>query len=125
MGAVQVATIVSQPIPAFAKGGTTGDGLALWGEVRPEVAVTPSGDVMLATAPTISDFDAGTRIYKSVADYEAAMNVNNGGGFAFDYDKMGEKMKPANIVLDSRGLWGIVSKQQSRSTMINRRYKLN
>ena len=80
---------------------------------------------MLAEKPTISNFDAGTRIYKSVADYEAAMNINSTNGFNFDYDKMGEKMKPANIVLDSRGLWGIVSKQQSRSTMINRRYKLN
>jgi len=124
MGAIQVATIVSQPIPAFEKGGVTGDGLALWGETRPEVAVDPKGNVMLAEEPTISNFDAGTRIYKSVSDYEAAMGQKGGQAFKFDYDKMGEKMRPAEINLDSRGLWGIISKQQSRSTMINRRYRL-
>jgi hypothetical protein len=80
---------------------------------------------MLAEEPTISNFDAGTRIYKSVEDYNAAMSLKGGNSFQFDYDKMGEKMKPAEINLDSRGLWGIVSKQQARSTMINRRYKLN
>ncbi len=124
MGAIQLASILNTKIPAYEKGGTTGAGLALWGEARPEVAVTPKGDVMLAEKPTISNFEAGTRIYKSVSDYELAMNAKNGGGFSFDYDKMGEKMKAPNIVLDSRGLWGIVSQQNARRTMINRRYSV-
>jgi hypothetical protein len=124
-GAIQVATIAAQPIPAFAKGtDSTPKGLALWGEVQPEVAVTPTGETYLAERPTISNFDAGTRIYKSVADYEKAMSSTGAGRFEFDYDKMGEKMKAPNIVLDSRGLWGIVSQQNSRRTMINRRYTL-
>ena len=36
--------------------------------------------------------------------------------------KMGEKMPQTNINLDSRGLWGIISRQNERRTMINRKY---
>jgi len=124
MGAAQVATIASQPIPAYEKGGTTGDGLALWGEKRAEVAVTPSGETFLAEKPTISNFDAGTKIYDSVQAYENAIGKQSIKEFSFDYDKMGEKMKPQNIILDSRGLWGIVSQQNNRRTLLNRRYSI-
>jgi len=119
-GAIQVATIAAQPLPAFEHGGVTGDGLALWGEVRPEVAVTPSGETFLADKPTVSNFQAGTRIYKSVSDYENFMaNKNSQSDFKIEYDKMPQN----NIVLDGTGLWSIVNKQNSRRTMINRRYK--
>jgi len=119
-GAIQIATIAAQPLPAFEHGGVTGDGLALWGEVRPEVAVTPSGDTFLADRPTVSNFQAGTRIYKSVSDYENFMaNKNSQSDFKIEYDKMPQN----NIVLDGTGLWSIVNKQNSRRIMINRRYK--
>jgi len=119
-GAIQVATIAAQPLPAFEHGGVTGDGLALWGEVRPEVAVTPSGETFLADKPTVSNFQAGTRIYKSVSDYENFMaNRNSQSDFKIEYDKMPQN----NINLDATGLWSIVSKQGARRTMINRRYR--
>ena len=118
-GAIQIASIAAQPIPAFEKGGITGDGLALWGEKRPEIAVTPSGQTFIADKPTVSNFDAGTKIYKSVSDYEAAMAKNSQSNFTIEYDKMPQN----NIVLDGSGLWSIVNKQNARRTMINRRYK--
>lgn len=123
-GAAQIATILSRPIPAYKDGGITGSGLALWGEERPEVAVTRAGHVMYAERPTLQNFDAGTRIYKSVEDFER--NIASGGAksFEFDYDKMASKLPSTNITLDSQGLWGIVRKEQSRSTIVNRKLKL-
>lgn len=125
MGAIQIATIASQPIPAYEHGTENHPGgLSLWGEKRPEVAVLPSGQTFLAEKPTLTNFDAGTKIYDSVQAYENAIGNNAINNVVFDYDKMGEKMKPQNIYLDSRGLWGIVSQQNSRRTLINRRYSI-
>jgi hypothetical protein len=124
-GAAQIATIVSQKIPAYEKGGVTKNEVALWGEKRPEVAVTRTGEVMFAERPTVTKFDAGTRIYKSVEDYEKNMNMTGSGkGFEFDYDRMAEAMPATTINLDSSGLWGIVNRQNDRAIMINRRYKI-
>ena len=122
-GAVQVSTIASQPLPAYEHGTDNHPGgLSLWGEKRPEVAVLPGGQTFIAENPTISNFDAGTKIYKSVSDYENYMAKQSVDKFIFDYEKMGEKMPQTNINLDSRGLWGIVSRQNERRTMINRKY---
>lgn len=122
-GAVQVATIASQPLPAYEKGTDNHPGgLSLWGEKRPEVAVLPGGQTFIAENPTITNFDAGTKIYKSVSDYENYMAKQSVDKFIFDYEKMGAKMPQNNIILDSRGLWGIVSKQNERRIMINRKY---
>ena len=122
-GAVQVATIASQPLPAYEHGTDNHPGgWSLWGEKRPEVAVTPSGETFLADKPTVTNFDAGTKIYKSVSDYENFIARQALEKFTFDYDKMGAKMPQNNIILDSRGLWGIVNKQNERRVMINRKY---
>lgn len=125
-GAISIATIASQPLPAYAEGGVTGSGLALWGEVRPEVAVTPSGQIMYAENPTVQNFDAGTRIFKSVEEFERNISMSNGQnkGFEFDYEKMGEVMPKTTVNLDPSGLWGIVNKQGDRAIIINRRYKI-
>lgn len=127
-GAAQIATIASQQIPAYEHGGVTkGEPASLWAEKRPEVAVTKTGDILFAEKPTVSKFDAGTRIYKSVEDFEKNMSISAGNGekFDFDYDKMASKMPKTTINLDSSGLWGIVNKQNDRAITINRRCKLN
>lgn len=122
-GAVNIATIASQPLPAYEKGTDNHPGgWSLWGEKRAEVAVDPSGQTFLATKPTVTNFDAGTKIYDSVQAYENAMGKQAIKELTFDYDKFGEKMPQNNIILDSRGLWGIVSKQNERRIFINRRY---
>jgi hypothetical protein len=123
-GAIQIATIASQPLPAFEHGGVTGDGLALWGEKRAEVAVTPSGDTYLADRPTVSNFDAGTRIYKSVSDYENAMSMSNGKMVEFDYDKLSNAIPSNQFEFDGNGLLIARDKRGSRRTMINRKYTL-
>jgi hypothetical protein len=123
LGAIQIATIASQPIPAYEKGTDNHPGgLSLWGEKRAEVAVTPSGQAFLAEKPTISNFDAGTKIFKSVSDYENFIAKQSANQMTFDYDKFGEKMPQNNIILDGTGLWSIVNKQNARRKLINRRY---
>lgn len=124
LAGIQIATIASQQIPAFADGGITQGGPVLWGEVRPEIAVDPSGNVMLATKPTVSAFDAGTQIYKSVDDYNSKMAAKGKAGFSFDYDRMAEKMPQQVVNFDSRGLVVVSKKTTERTKIINRRYKL-
>ena len=123
-GAFQIAKIASQQIPAYEKGGVTGDGLALWGEKRPEVAVTKTGGIMYAENPTISKFDAGTRIYKSVEDFERNMSATNGKSFDFDYQKMAELMPRDSFELNGNGSWTMINKNNDRITAMNRRYKI-
>lgn len=124
-GGIQIAKIASQQIPAYSTGiESTPKGLALWGEKRPEVAVTPRGEIMFAEKPTISNFDAGTKIFKSVEDYEKHMMQKGAKNFEFDYDQMAAKMPSTNINLDSTGLWNVINKQGERTRMINRRHKL-
>ncbi len=124
-GAAQIATILSRPIPAYKDGGVTGSGLALWGEERPEVAVTRAGHIMYAERPTLQNFDAGTRIYKSVEDFER--NIASGGSksFEFDYDKMAQMLPKHSIELNGNGSWTMIDKENNRKSEINRRTKLN
>jgi len=123
-GAIQIATILSRPIPAFKDGGVTGFGLALWGEAQPEVAMTKTGEIMFAEYPTISKFDAGTRIFKSVEDFEKNM-LQKDRRFEFDYGKMAQMLPKHSIELNGNGSWTMIDKENNRRSAINRKTKLN
>ena len=71
IGALQLATVLAQPIPAFAEGGDSKGGLAILGDARgntkkaggAELVTLPSGDKFLSPAtPTIMDLPKGTHI---------------------------------------------------------------
>lgn len=115
--AVNIATILSQKIPAYEHGGLTqGEPISLWGEKRQEVAVTPSGEVYTASVPTLSSFEKGTRIYSSVADFERQTS------FRFDYDKMANKIPRASISIDYDRISTIVGNNGKYRALKYRRY---
>jgi hypothetical protein len=125
MAAIQIATILSTPLPAYAEGTQNHPGgLSLWGEKQPEVAVLPSGKAFIADKPTITNFDAGTKIYKSVAEYENYINKETTNQFVFDYQKLAEAMPKDTIELNGNGSWTLINKTNNRRTVINRRYTL-
>jgi hypothetical protein len=125
LAAIQLATIKSTPLPAYAEGTQNHPGgLSLWGEKQPEVAVLPSGKAFIADKPTITNFDAGTKIYKSVAEYENYINKETTNQFVFDYQKMAEAMPKDTIELNGNGSWTLINKTNNRRTVINRRYSL-
>lgn len=62
LGAVQLATVLATPLPAFKDGGVTGGGHILWGEAGMEKATLPGGQVQYSNGPTIQDFPKGTVI---------------------------------------------------------------
>jgi hypothetical protein len=125
MAAIQIATIMSTPLPAYAEGTQNHPGgLSLWGEKQPEIAVLPSGKAFIADKPTITNFDAGTKIYKSVAEYENYINKETTNQFVFDYQKMAEAMPKDTIELNGNGSWTLINKTNNRRTVINRRYSL-
>lgn len=124
MGAIQIASIASAQIPAYEKGTDNHPGgLSLWGEKRSEVAVLPSGETFLATKPTVTNFDAGTKIYDSVQAYENAIGKQALQEVVFDYDKFGEMMPRLDVKFDANGLLIMRDKAGNRRALLNRRYK--
>ena len=72
LGVIQAATILAQPIPEFAKGGTMGhDGLALVGDGgKQEVLKTPGGKLSLTPdTDTLMNLEKGTEIFSSVSKF--------------------------------------------------------
>lgn len=66
LGAVQIAAIASQPIPAFAKGTESApDGLISVGEKGRELIQTKSGKLLMANEPTVTTGLKGARIYSN------------------------------------------------------------
>jgi len=123
-GAVQKALIASQQIPQYAKGGTNISGLGIWGEVRPEVAVSKKGGVSVAYEPTLSNFEPGTTIYPSIDKFLATYSDNKSVSAEFDYDRFEEivrKNKAQQTVnLDSRGLAVLINSDKSKTRYVNR-----
>ena len=57
MGAAQIATIIAQPIPQFARGGTAPGGLAIVGEEGPELVNLPKGSQVKTASQTTGTLD--------------------------------------------------------------------
>lgn len=76
-GAIQVAAILAKPIPAF-KDGTDFHfgGLAILGDGgKSELAVTPSGDLILSPAtPTLMDLERGSKVFSGEKTMALAMS---------------------------------------------------
>ena len=125
IGAIQIASIVNTKIPAYGTGTDNHPGgLSIWGELQPEIATTPDGQTFMVDKPTLTNFDAGTKIYKSVSDYENFIGKQAVKEFSIDYDKFGELMPKLDVKIDAGGLLTVQNKQGSRRTVINRRCKL-
>lgn len=63
IGAVQLAAVLTKPIPSFAEGTDNfKGGLARYGEAGPEKVTLPSGSSFIAMKETVSNLPAGTKI---------------------------------------------------------------
>jgi len=125
VGLASIAKIASAKIPEYATGTIdTGDGLGIWGEKRPEVAVTRTGQIMYAEQPTLTKFDAGTRIYKSVEEFEKNKTSTTGKNFEFDYEKMAAAIPKHSFELHGNGSFTMIDKMNNRITAINRNWKI-
>ena len=93
-GAMQLAALLSKPLPAYEKGTPKeghGGGLALVGEKRRELVITPSGQMFYTpNKPTIMDLPRDSHVIPNpdamseMAKIDAInglKNINFGGGF--------------------------------------------
>lgn len=81
LGAVQLGTILAQPIPKYAKG--TGNklhpgGLAVVGDGgRPETIVTPTGMFISPATATLVDLPKDTAVYPDVSSFEQLKRIKS------------------------------------------------
>ena len=80
LGAVQIATIASTPIPAFEVGTKSApEGPALVGEKGAELVVTPSGEIGLTpSTPTIVDLKGGSQVFTAQETKDILDQFSNG-----------------------------------------------
>lgn len=138
LGAIQVATVLAQPIPKFAKGGVMGkDGLAEYGH-GVETRIDPDGRVSLTDAtPEIGFVKKGTRFISASETKQmlAKPDKYDVGGKSWDIagivasqdrtakriEKSVNKLKVPSTII-TKGGW---SDQQSRVSKMNSYIKSN
>lgn len=131
IGAAQTAAVIATPIPAYEMGGILKKrDTILWGEKRPEVAITPSGETIVAKSPTIQTFDAGTEIFPSIKKYNdviAKNKIENDFLSLKVLKQIASKQEPyVNVSIDENGLITRVLKKGDRNRYIDRvRKKIN
>lgn len=70
-GALQLASVLAQPIPAYAKGTDNHEGgLAIVGEERPEVITEPNKDPYIVSKPSLLNLPRHTIVTPSVEEYQ-------------------------------------------------------
>lgn len=82
LGALEIAAIVSTPIPAFKDGGITPGGTILAGEAGAELMVSPTGKLgFTPSTATLMDVEKDTRIFSHPDTMRilALMSMNSGG----------------------------------------------
>lgn len=147
MGAAQIATIVSQPLPKYAKG--TEDhpgGLAVVGDGgRKEVAVFPDGNYYITpSVPTLVDLPKGTEVLPSVN--EALMSITKAPriemsaptstdriekridtleGVLKDVVRAIEKNRSQiSVNLDQNGIWKVCDRQKGVDEYLNKNLRI-
>ncbi len=86
LGALQVATIIATPIPAYASGTeSSAEGLALVGEAGPELGFY-GGKATLYDRPTLANLKRGT-VIKNASDTESLMETAKKFGDSYMYGK--------------------------------------
>lgn len=142
-GAIQVAAILARPIPAF-KDGTDYHfgGLAILGDGgKSELAVTPSGDLIMSpNRPTLMDLEAGTKVFSGdeteklalsglFSGINATHSSNNGEDFNLlrkdvrALTKTVRNKKELHINFSRQGAEAVMSKAESRQYYLDNFYK--
>lgn len=101
-GAVQIARILSAPIPAYARGvQSSPEGWALTGEKGRELAVTPKGELVMHDKPAYRYLEQGTTIIPNSKTESLMSDASKYGmSYLYDqvglYDRAGASIKPAS-----------------------------
>lgn len=144
LGAVQIASIASQPLPAFWKGTNNApEGWAIVDELRPEVHTDKHGNVksMGSTGgANMRYLERGDKIFKSHSDFFREMSpsyVDQFGGLHIENNGLSKadledvmvrtvgKQSNQQTVIDENGFNNFVINGQSRTRIRNRRSKFN
>jgi hypothetical protein len=131
LAGAQLAMVIAQPLPKYARGGENVSGYGLWGEAGAEIAYNKTQGVMFADMPTVTKFDPhttilnGAGIKQMIADAKTIDEFKAQQAMAaeIDYDRIDDIMKRnrAQVNLDGRGLAVLINSQGGRTGRINRK----
>ena len=142
LGAVQIASIASQPLPAFWKGTQNApEGWAIVDELRPEVHTDKKGNVKSlgsSKGANLRYLEKGDKIFPSFADFHKEMSssyVDSSGSIHFESNGISALEMDAimskhigsqsrtETVIDETGFNTFVINGQSKTKLKNRRSK--
>lgn len=94
IGAVQLAAVLSRPIPSYAEGTENHPGgLARFGEAGPEVVTLPSGKSFVADKETIADLPQGTQVKNMRQIAMEGLKMQHTGGHQVGFGKEFAQMR--------------------------------
>jgi len=141
MGAVQVASIQSQPLPQFYKGTmNASEGWAIVDELRPEVHTDKQGNIKSmgsSGGANLRYLEQGDKIYKSHADFFNEMDdATRFGGITIEKSEGLNKndledvmqrvmggIQQNSISLDERGFTKFTGRRNSKNRVLNKKFK--
>lgn len=85
-GALQLASVLAQPLPAFWKGTENSpEGFALVGERGRELIISPSGETSIADGPTVAYLEKGSQVKNNAATESILRDAERfGDGYLMD-----------------------------------------
>jgi len=142
IGAIQLATVLASPLPAYEKGGVhPKDGMALYGEKGEELYIMPDGQMGLTpSTPTVGFVPGGTEFLSHdrlknmiakgtlsnfVSDNSTKIDFNLGKLMMNDNKNFQDLKKQfgkrtLNTTITEKGLRHVYSDQNSKTTYLNR-----
>lgn len=109
IGALQVAAVLSKPIPAFAEGTDSAPGgLSLVGEDGPE-AVRDSKGTRIYSKPSLVDLERGARVYTAEETAEMRRAQAQADGMISGFDDDAQKMKFIKVEVDNRAMTNVLA----------------
>lgn len=120
LGAIQIATVIAQPIPQYKKGTDYhigGKAIVGDGGVN-EVIVTPKGDIALTPdTPTLVDMEKGTKVYPNFDKFK--QETTDFSDMVYNASLM------ASLSIDQKNLRDYISSQKELDKQILSELKLN
>jgi hypothetical protein len=113
IGAIQIAAVLSKPIPAFAEGTDSAPGgLALVGEEGPEIVSGRKGTRIVGqNGPELADIERGAKIFTAEETARMREGIATADGLIAGFDDDTQKMRHIKVEVDNSAMTAAISRK--------------